>query len=197
MENNNLRSEEEIFVGALVIHAPDELAAYLDEACGEDAQLRRRVEGRLRRHRDTIAAPPIREQAGAVIGRYKLLQEIGEGGFGVVYMAEQREPVKRKVALKVIKLGMDTREVITRFEAERQALAMMDHPNIAKVLDAGATPSGRPYFVMELVRGVPITDYCDTHNLDMRDRQELFIPVCQAIRSDSGCSRAARKSCLM
>ncbi len=182
MENNNLRSEEEIFVGALVIDAPDELAAYLDEACGEDAQLRRRVEGLLRRHRDTIAAPPIREQAGAVIGRYKLLQEIGEGGFGVVYMAEQREPVKRKVALKVIKLGMDTRQVIARFEAERQALAMMDHPNIAKVLDAGATPSGRPYFVMELVRGVPITDYCDTHNVDMRARQELFIPVCQAIQ---------------
>ena len=196
MENNNLRSEEEIFVGALVIDAPDELAAYLDEACGEDAQLRRRVEGLLRRHReshgmldvlpsevaDTIAPPPIREQAGAVIGRYKLLQKIGEGGFGVVYMAEQREPVKRKVALKVIKLGMDTRQVIARFEAERQALAMMDHPNIAKVLDAGATPSGRPYFVMELVRGVPITDYCDTHNLDMRDRQELFLPVCQAIQ---------------
>jgi eukaryotic-like serine/threonine-protein kinase len=101
------------------------------------------------------------EKQGTVIGRYKLLQKIGEGGMGVVYMAEQTEPVIRRVALKIIKLGMDTRQVVARFEAERQALALMDHPNIAKVLDAGATETGRPYFVMELVRGVPITDYCD------------------------------------
>ena len=131
---------------------------------------------------DVTVDAPISEKPGTIIGRYKLLQEIGEGGFGVVYMAEQREPVRRIVALKVIKLGMDTRQVIARFEAERQALALMDHPNIAQVFDAGATPAGRPYFVMELVKGVPITDYCDLNNLDTRERQELFIPVCNAIQ---------------
>ncbi len=109
---------------------------------------------------------PLTEKAGDRIGRYKLLQQIGEGGCGVVYMAEQQEPVKRRVALKVIKLGMDTKEVVARFEAERQALALMDHPNIAKVLDAGATENGRPYFVMELVKGIPITRYCDENKLD-------------------------------
>ncbi len=128
------------------------------------------------------AEVPITEGAGSVIGRYKLLQQIGEGGFGVVYMAEQTEPVTRRVALKIIKLGMDTRQVIARFEAERQALALMDHPNIAKVLDAGATESGRPFFVMELVRGVPITEYCDKNHLSARERLELFVPVCQAIQ---------------
>jgi serine/threonine protein kinase len=122
------------------------------------------------------------EKPGDRIGHYKLLQQIGEGGCGVVYMAEQEEPVRRRVALKVIKLGMDTRQVIARFEAERQALAMMDHPNIAKVLDAGATESGRPYFVMELVRGIKITDYCDQQKLSTRQRLDLFIPVCQAIQ---------------
>jgi WD40 repeat protein len=131
----------------------------------------------------TLVAPsPANEQAGDKIGRYKLLQEIGAGAFGVVYMAEQEEPVRRRVALKVIKLGMDTKEVITRFEAERQALARMDHPNIAKVLDAGATASGRPYFVMELVKGERITDYCDKSGLTTRERLELFIKVCQAIQ---------------
>jgi serine/threonine protein kinase/tetratricopeptide (TPR) repeat protein len=120
--------------------------------------------------------------AGSYVGRYKLLQEIGHGGFGVVYMAEQREPVVRKVALKVIKIGMDTRQVIARFEAERQALALMDHPHIAKVLDAGATETGRPYFVMELVRGDPITHYCDTHNLSTQERLELFMQVCHAVQ---------------
>src|SRR4051812_9682190 len=110
---------------------------------------------------ETSIYRPIAEGPGARIGPYKLLQEIGEGGFGVVYMAEQQEPVRRKVALKIIKPGMDSKEVIARFESERQALALMDHPNIARVLDAGATESGRPYFVMELVRGVPITEYCD------------------------------------
>jgi eukaryotic-like serine/threonine-protein kinase len=122
------------------------------------------------------------EKPGDTIGRYKLLQKIGEGGCGVVYMAEQEEPVKRRVALKVIKLGMDTKSVIARFEAERQALAMMDHPNIAKVLDGGATETGRPYFVMELVRGIKITEFCDQHRLPTRERLALFIQVCQAVQ---------------
>ena len=128
------------------------------------------------------ATAPVTEQPGDRIGRYKLWEKIGEGGFGVVYVAEQEEPVRRRVALKVIKLGMDTREVIARFEAERQALALMDHPNIARVLDAGATDAGRPYFVMELVRGIRITDYCDQHNLTTEDRLELFTQVCHAIQ---------------
>jgi len=125
---------------------------------------------------------PLAEKAGGRIGRYKLLQQIGEGGCGVVYMAEQAEPVRRRVALKIIKLGMDTRQVIARFEAERQALALMDHPNIAKVFDAGATETGRPYFVMELVRGIKITDYCDQNNFSTEERLDLFIQVCQAIQ---------------
>src|SRR5262249_35449456 len=119
---------------------------------------------------------------GAVIGPYKLLQAIGEGGMGAVFMAEQEHPVRRRVALKVIKPGMDSRQVIARFEAERQALALMDHPHIAKVLDAGTTESGRPYFVMELVKGVPITGYCDERRLTPRQRLELFLPVCQAVQ---------------
>ena len=122
------------------------------------------------------------EQLGAQIGRYRLLEKIGEGGFGVVYVAEQRAPVRRRVALKIIKLGMDTRSIVARFEAERQALAMMDHPNIAKVFDAGATDTGRPYFVMELVRGIPITEYCDQNKLPTRQRLDLFIQVCHAIQ---------------
>src|SRR5213079_2444278 len=122
------------------------------------------------------------EKPGDQIGRYKLLEQIGEGGFGVVYVAEQREPVKRRVALKIVKLGMDTKQVIARFEAERQALALMDHPNIAKVLEAAATDTGRPYFVMELVRGVSITEYCDSNNLTTRQRLELFLPVCRAVQ---------------
>src|SRR5262249_35301242 len=122
------------------------------------------------------------ERPGTVIGPYKLLEQIGEGGFGVVFMAEQSQPVRRKVALKVLKPGMDTRQVVARFEAERQALAIMDHPNIAKVHDGGATPLGRPYFVMELVKGVPITEFCDQNYLTPRQRLELFIPVCQAVQ---------------
>ena len=125
---------------------------------------------------------PIAECPGTQIGPYKLHQEIGEGGMGVVYMALQKEPVRRKVALKIIKPGMDTREVIARFAAEEQALAMMDHPNIAKVHDAGTTDSGRPYFVMELVNGVPITQYCDDDNADHRQRLELFTLVCHAVQ---------------
>src|ERR1035441_3077328 len=122
------------------------------------------------------------EKPGDRIGHYKLLQQIGEGGMGTVWMAEQAEPVRRKVALKVVKLGMDTKQVVARFEAERQALALMDHPNIAKVLDAGATDTGRPYFVMELVRGIRITDYCDQNNLSTEQRLDLFIQVCHAIQ---------------
>src|SRR5271157_416673 len=122
------------------------------------------------------------EPVGRKIGRYKILEQVGEGGCGVVYVAEQTEPVKRRVALKVIKLGMDTKAVVARFEAERQALAMMDHPNIAKVLDAGTTETGRPFFVMELVRGIRITEYCDQNNLTTKERLELFIKICQAIQ---------------
>ena len=125
---------------------------------------------------------PTTEGPGTVVGRFKLLQHIGEGGFGVVYVAEQKEPVKRRVALKILKPGMDTRQIIARFEAERQALAMMDHPNIAKMLDAGQTDSGRPYFVMELVKGVPVTHYCDEQHLTPKERLELFVPICQAVQ---------------
>jgi serine/threonine protein kinase/Tfp pilus assembly protein PilF len=172
-----------------------ERASYLTQVCGDDIELRRRVEALLRAHSElgdfmqeapTTASqrkePAIGETAGHRIGRYKLLQQIGEGGCGVVFMAEQEEPVRRRVALKVIKPGMDTKSVIARFEAERQALALMDHPNIAKVFDAGATDSGRPYFVMELVRGIKITDYCDQHELTTEERLGLFIQVCQAVQ---------------
>ena len=121
------------------------------------------------------------EGPGTVIGPYKLLEKIGEGGMAVVYMAEQERPLRRRVALKIIKLGMDTRQVVARFDAERQALAIMDHPNIARVFDAGATEAGRPYFVMELVRGVSITEYCDQNRLSTQERLELFVPVCNAV----------------
>jgi tetratricopeptide (TPR) repeat protein len=177
-----------------------ERATYLDEACAGDATLRQRVEELLQAGEDAgaflqrpaanqpgpggtvrlVSSPA--EKLGDRIGRYKLLQQIGEGGCGVVYMAEQEESVQRRVALKVIKLGMDTKNVIARFEAERQALALMDHPNIAKVLDAGATDTGRPYFVMELVRGIKITDYCDQNNLSTKARLDLFIKVSQAVQ---------------
>ena len=125
---------------------------------------------------------PCARRDGGVIGPYKLVEVIGEGGMGTVWLAQQTEPVKRLVALKVIKAGMDSRQVLARFEAERQALALMDHPNIAKVLDAGATPDGRPFFVMELVKGVPITKFCDERRLTPRERLELFVPVCQAVQ---------------
>ncbi|MGO8928057.1 MAG: protein kinase domain-containing protein [Limisphaerales bacterium] len=175
---------------------PERRAAYVQESCAGDDPLRQRVEALLRAHEaaeafmdrpavDLSREPlvvKLAEQPGDRIGRYKLLQQIGEGGCGVVYMAEQDEPVRRRVALKVIKLGMDTKSVIGRFEAERQALALMDHPNIAKVLDAGATDTGRPYFVMELVRGTKITDYCDQNNLSTQERLDLFIQVCRAIQ---------------
>ena len=185
--------EEAIFVEAIEKQSAEERAAYLEAACGADADLRRSVEELLKAHSKSTAhldvpalgsgANPraVREISGTLIGRYKLLEMIGEGGFGDVWMAEQQEPVHRKVALKIIKHGMDTRQVIARFEAERQALALMDHLNIAKALDAGATATGRPYFVMDLVRGVPITDYCDQNRVNTQDRLRLFIDVCSAI----------------
>ena len=189
-------TEREIFVAALQYVNLTKRAGYLDEKCGDDHHLRRRVELLLRAHEKaggfldlppdggmpTVEMPVISEGPGTIIGRYKLLQQIGEGGMGVVFMAEQREPVVRKVALKIIKPGLDSKEVVARFEAEEQALAMMDHPNIARVLDAGATESGRPFFVMELVKGVPITDYCDQNNLDTNQRLDLFAMVCQAVQ---------------
>jgi len=146
-----------------------------------EKQLKRASGGPTARHVAARVAPQL-EQSGTLIGRYKLLEKLGEGGFGTVWAAEQKEPVKRTVALKVIKLGMDTRQVVARFEAERQALALMDHANIAKVFDAGATEAGRPYFVMELVHGIPITEYCDENQLSSRERLELFIAVCQAVQ---------------
>ncbi|MHB9066807.1 MAG: serine/threonine-protein kinase [Pirellulaceae bacterium] len=184
-----------VFGKALEIESREAQAAYADEACGDDTQLRREVEDLLHaidQAGSFMARPvmepqanrdqPSPEKPGTQIGPYKLLQEIGQGGMGVVYMAEQHEPVRRKVALKIIKPGMDTRQVIARFEAEKQALALMDHVNIAKVLDAGTTEQGRPYFVMELVPGVPITTYCDDNRLTPRQRLELLVPVCQAIQ---------------
>ncbi len=178
-----------IFAHALEIDSPDERREYIQNACNENSHPKKRVEALLESHQQvdgfletapldqkfSLNDPSPLEEVGQMIGRYMLLQKIGEGGFGVVYMAEQKKPVVRRVALKVIKLGMDTKQVIGRFEAERQALAMMDHPNIAKVLDAGATDTGRPYFVMELVRGIPVNEYCDSNHLGTRERLELFV----------------------
>jgi eukaryotic-like serine/threonine-protein kinase len=197
-----LSSEREIFLAALEKESATERAAFLDAACTGNPALRERVEALLHEQEKlgtfletpalqktvlamsgpAAAARGEMEKPGDRIGRYKLLENIGEGGCGVVYMAEQEEPVRRRVAFKIIKLGLDTRSVIARFEVERQALAMMDHPNIAKVFDGGATSTGRPYFVMELVRGLKITDYCDQNNLPTRQRLELFIQVCHAIQ---------------
>jgi tetratricopeptide (TPR) repeat protein len=197
-----MSAAETVFFAALAKGDAAERAAYLNEACGADTELRRQVDRLLAAHphvgsflqEDAEVQPspgargsatidvPITERPGTVIGPYKLLQQIGEGGMGVVWLAEQTQPVQRKVALKVIKPGMDSRQVIARFDAERQALAMMDHVNIARVFDAGATDAGRPYFVMELVHGVPITKYCDDNHLTPRERLELFVPVCQAIQ---------------
>ncbi|HMF12872.1 MAG TPA: serine/threonine-protein kinase, partial [Gemmataceae bacterium] len=212
------RRIKELFVAALDL--PDAAArqAFLDQACGSDAEVRHRLDALLRAHdapasvlKQPLAAVPFVDEGaaesaatasfnpcaadmgmdiGTLIGPYKLLEQIGEGGFGVVFMAEQQQPIRRKVALKVLKPGMDTRQVIARFEAERQALALMAHPNIAKVLDAGTIeahglPSvglGRPYFVMELVRGLPITEFCDQAQLTPRERLELFLHVCQAVQ---------------
>ncbi len=191
-----------VFSAALDCGSADERQAYLDRACAGDPALRQRVEALLRAHEraggflgppgpeETAAREPSAEsspaaapEAGTIVaGRYKLLERIGEGGMGEVWMAEQAQPVRRKVALKLIRPGMDSRRVLARFEAERQALALMDHPNIARVLDAGATDSGRPYFVMELVNGQPFTTYCDDVRLDLRGRLELFGDVCRAVQ---------------
>jgi serine/threonine protein kinase len=228
--STDLQSARTIFLDALDRRGVDERQAFIASACGDDDNLRGEVLRLLNAHGDLNdfmgrpAAPdvpatfdlPASEQVGAQIGRYKLLEQIGEGGMGVVYVAEQTEPVRRRVALKIIKPGMDTRQVIARFEAERQALAMMDHPNIAKVLDGGTTgdyvgqalpdnlanrqtsqaepdllfaspcpltpASGSPYFVMELVRGLPITEYCDQAQLGVRGRLDLFMTVCHAVQ---------------
>ena len=202
--------EEAICFAALNVPDAALRATFLERACAGDARLRTAVDELLLAHAgaedffargqaavnapelDVQTAAALRaaaaetdftdEQIGSRVGRYQLLQKIGEGGCGVVYLAEQQEPVRRQVALKVIKLGMDTKSVIARFEAERQALALMDHPNIARVLDAGATDTGRPFFVMELVRGTRITKYCDDNNLNTTQRLELFIQVCRAIQ---------------
>lgn len=185
--------EEDLFSAALELGSAEERLSFLKEQAGDDNALRQRVldllegyeQGRLLEEASPMAdlsTASIAEQPGSVIDRYKLLEKIGEGGFGVVYLAEQRDPVVRKVALKIIKLGMDTKQVIARFEAERQALALMDHPNIARIIDAGATTTGRPYFVMELVTGVSITRYCEEARLGVAERLKLFIPVCQAVQ---------------
>ncbi len=219
-------SARSVFDHAVELTSEAERQAYLDDACAGSLEIRQQVEALLRAYTDAGSfleqpavggdatvhqEPAILEGPGTVIGPYKLLQQIGEGGMGVVFMAEQTEPIQRTVALKIIKPGMDTRQVIARFEAERQALAVMDHPNIARVLDAGTTnvdrsllernesvdlslrerefisrsemaTLGRPYFVMDLVKGVPITDYCDQQHLPVRARLELMADVCQAVQ---------------
>src|SRR5437773_7794738 len=186
---------DEVFDEVLRRVTGQDRARYLDEVCGGDLELKRRVERLFRAVSEagsfletpaqdpspTVDQTPV-ENPGTVIGPYKLIEQIGEGGMGTVWMAQQTEPVKRLVAVKLIKAGMDSRQVIARFEAERQALALMDHANIARVLDAGSTNVGRPYFVMDLVKGVPITRYCDEHHLTPRQRLELFIPVCHAVQ---------------
>src|SRR5438034_5868808 len=199
---------DQVFAAALEITDPAARLAYLHQACDGDEELCQEVESLLAAHQQAgtfleepspgapfvgalsgaheaqpaEAGTPNLEEPGDRIGRFKLLEQIGEGGFGTVWMAEQEEPVRRRVALKVIKLGMDTKQVIARFEAERQALALMDHPNIAKVFDGGTTDTGRPYFVMELVKGRPITSYCDERQMNVRDRLELFAEVCAAVQ---------------
>ena len=207
-EPSPVSRKQDILRQALKRTTPLEREVFLDGACGADAALRVEIDALLAIYEEAERGPaqnaesgnappgegtteitptilhqtPLTEGPGTVIGRYKLLEQIGEGGFGVVYVAEQQEPVRRQVVLKIIKLGMDTRLVVARFEAERQALALMDHPNIAKVFDAGATDSGRPFFVMELVKGISIIKYCDQEKLSTRDRLKLFIGVCQAIQ---------------
>jgi tetratricopeptide (TPR) repeat protein len=187
---------ESVFAAAVALRA-DERAAYLDRECAADPALRKHVEALLRAHdrsghlldrpvpggpEETAAYVPSEQPGAVVAGRYKLLEAIGEGGMGTVWVAEQTQPVRRKVAVKLIKAGMDSRSVLARFEAERQALALMDHPNIAKVLDGGLTETGRPFFVMEYVKGVPITEYCDAARLSISERLQLFVPVCHAIQ---------------
>ena len=192
-----MTNERDLFIGAIERDDPAERRAYLREACGHDPELRERVEALLDVYENagdflespadaptaaSASATAPAEGPGTVIGPYKLLQPIGEGGMGTVYMAEQTQPVKRLVALKVIKAGMDTRQVLARFAAERQALALMDHPNIARVFDGGMAANHRPFFVMELVNGLPLTRFCDEARLTPRQRLELFVPICQAVQ---------------
>jgi serine/threonine protein kinase/tetratricopeptide (TPR) repeat protein len=186
----------ELFSKALECQAAEEQAAFLDQVCQGDAELRARLEELLQAHREagsflqepsafqptTVDVPPVQEPPGTVIGPYKLLEQIGEGGMGTVWMAQQTEPVRRLVAVKLIKAGMDSRQVIARFEAERQALALMDHPHIARIHDGGTTSDGRPFFVMELVKGIPLVEYCDQCSLTTRERLDLFLSVCQAVQ---------------
>jgi serine/threonine-protein kinase len=193
--NADAQKARSLFLAAVEDHAPEEWEAYLDAACARDPTLRARVEALLRAHGQanslldapvpnvvaTVDAPPS-EGPGTVIGPYKLMEQIGEGGMGLVFVAEQQRPVRRRVALKLIKPGMDSRQVIARFEAERQALALMDHPHIAQVHDGDTTASGRPYFVMELVKGAPIPAYCDQQRLTPRQRLGLFLDVCGAVQ---------------
>jgi eukaryotic-like serine/threonine-protein kinase len=189
-------TEHEIFAAAIKLNG-DGRTAFLDVACGNNLQLRQQVDALLRAHEDSGGILPnkadfelqstkryaIHAEPGMLVGgRYKLLEAVGEGGMGTVWIAEQREPVKRKVAIKLVKAGMDSRQVLARFDAERQALALMDHPNIAKVFDGGMTEQGRPFFVMEFVKGVPLTDYCDQARLSLKERLNLFVPVCQAVQ---------------
>jgi serine/threonine protein kinase len=184
-----------LFLDAVENHTPDQWGAFLDDACGANRVLRGRVEVLLRAHTNSnrlldhpthglVAdrSEPSPEHPGTIVGSYKLMEQIGEGGFGIVFRAEQQQPVRREVAIKILKPGMDSRQVVARFEAERQALALMDHPNIARVLDGGQTGASRPYFVMDLVRGLPITDYSDSARLGVRQRLELFLDVCAAVQ---------------
>jgi hypothetical protein len=198
--NETADRTESIFAAAVALASPEERAAYVAQECAGDSALRQRIEGLLKAHdrahhfldqpgpkpdppSETMGYVPAAEHVGTIIaGRYKLLEQIGEGGMGAVWVAEQTQPVRRKVALKLIKAGMDSKAVLSRFEAERQALALMDHPNIAKVLDGGTTESGRPFFVMEYVKGVPFTKYCDDARLSIAERLGLFVPVCQAMQ---------------
>jgi serine/threonine protein kinase len=198
--STNTGEIESILSTAVEIDGEAERRQYVERVCAGDAELKRQVERLVANHFDAGSflespavavdvgmslsqlAPPTCEGPGTVIGPYELLERIGEGGFGVVFVAEQQQPVRRRVALKLIKPGMDSRDIVARFEAERQALALMDHPNIARVLDGGTTESGLPYFVMELVKGVPITDHCDANRLTPRRRLELFLAVCHAVQ---------------
>src|SRR5262245_32447151 len=191
----NLQKARELFLHAVGKLSPDQWDGYIAQACVGDPELAEQVRHFLQVHREAgsfLESPaaglvctvdePVTERSGTVIGPYKLLEPVGEGGMGTVWMAEQKEPIQRRVAVKVIKAGMDSKQVLARFEAERQALALMDHPNIARVLDAGTTDAGRPFFVMELVKGTPITTFCDDKHLDVHQRLELFGDVCRAVQ---------------
>ena len=193
--SQQILDEKFIFNIARRIDVCDARSEYLDQVCGSDSEVRSRIVALLEiyeREQTFLESPlnvanaavdlPAPECIGTQVGPYKLLEEIGQGGMGVVYMAEQKEPVRRLVALKIVKPGMDSRQVLARFEAERQALAMMEHPNIARIIDAGTTELGRPYFVMELVRGIPVNEFCDQKRLTLRERLELFLQVCQAVQ---------------